>query len=114
MPFGDSRVFVNRQGRRVMSEKLPYAERGRMHHIWDPAAAIYPNHLLFMIYDDHVALHPQTDGRRWPIPVPAESASHVATGHTWPQLAENLAVKLKQLDLPGFRWRGSLRTSPGS
>jgi 3-oxosteroid 1-dehydrogenase len=102
MPFGDSMIFVNRKGHRVMSEKLPYAERARVHHVWDPVEAIYSNLLLFMVYDEHVAQHPQVGGRRWPIPLPGEDASHVVSGASWPELSDNLAVRLKELALPGL------------
>ena len=41
-PFGDSMVIVDRQGRRVVNEKVPYNERSQVHFDWDPVRREYP------------------------------------------------------------------------
>jgi 3-oxosteroid 1-dehydrogenase len=101
MPFGDSMMFVNSRGRRVMSEKLPYAERARAHFRWDPVDACYPDLLLFMVYDDHVAQHPQLTDWRWPLPPAGETRDYVLSGRTWEELASRLGERVEALQLPG-------------
>ena len=103
MPYGDSMVIVNREGRRVVNERALYNDRGPAHFIGGKAAG-YPNRVLMMLYDDAIA---QSDGEwptRWPIPLPEGELSlraegideHklVISGETWEQLAENVADRL--------------------
>jgi len=48
---GDSLIFVNGTGRRVVNEKAPYHDKVRTMHAWDPHEARYPNFLLFAVWD---------------------------------------------------------------
>ena len=48
---GDSMVFVNAHGRRVVNEKLPYNELAQAFFRWDPDTASYPNLVLTQIWD---------------------------------------------------------------
>jgi 3-oxosteroid 1-dehydrogenase len=48
---GDSSILVNAYGRRCVNEKIQYNERTQAHFVWDPVRARYPNHIMFMIYD---------------------------------------------------------------
>lgn len=68
--LGDGMIEVNRTGRRVVNEKAPYNEHGRVMSTWDPVELRYPNMPLIAIWDQQVA-------DRWGIdrfgnPVPAE------------------------------------------
>lgn len=68
--LGDGMIEVNRAGRRVVNEKAPYNEHGRVMSAWDPVGLRYPNMPLIAIWDQQVA-------DRWGIdrfgnPVPAE------------------------------------------
>jgi len=40
---GDSMIFVDRNGKRVVNEKLPYNELSQMFFTWDPVAGEYPD-----------------------------------------------------------------------
>jgi len=51
VPPGDSMIYVNRYGERVVDELRPYCSRSRVHDTYDPVREEYPNHLLFMIFD---------------------------------------------------------------
>jgi len=60
VPPGDSMIYVNSEGRRVVNEKLIYQERAET--FWQrDAAGGYPNRVLFMVYDSFVA----NDKRPW-------------------------------------------------
>jgi succinate dehydrogenase/fumarate reductase flavoprotein subunit len=51
---GDSMIFLNRYGRRVLNEKGVYNEVARVFGTWDPQRMEYPNLLMFMVFDDRV------------------------------------------------------------
>lgn len=96
MAFGDSMVFVNKDGQRVVNEKAPYHERGKVHLQWSTRDLDYPNLLLFMIWDSAVADHPQST-RRAPVPEPGEHLPHVISGETWADLAAAISDRLVTL-----------------
>jgi hypothetical protein len=48
---GDSMIFVDKHGRRVVNEKLQYNELAQAFFVWDADAAEYPNLVLFQIWD---------------------------------------------------------------
>lgn len=97
MPFGDSMIQVNRYGRRVVNEKMPYNERAQVHFHWNPSAREYSNLLLFMIYDEDVASSPSTSSFREHVPMPGESVQHVISGDTWAELARNIDARLASM-----------------
>jgi succinate dehydrogenase/fumarate reductase flavoprotein subunit len=97
MPFGDSMIQVNRYGKRVVNEKLPYNERGQIHLQWDPEAREYPNLVLFMIWDDYVAQDPTETFARPPVPMPGDTATYVLVGETWEDLTERISERLAEL-----------------
>ena len=49
---GDSMIFVDKTGRRVVNEKLPYNELAQMFFTWDPVAGEYPNLVLIQVWDE--------------------------------------------------------------
>lgn len=97
--FGDSMVVVDRFGRRVMNEKMPYNERGQVHFTWDPDRREYPNLLLFLLFDDAVLTDTRAARHRYPIPVPGsdEPSDHVVSAPTWQQLAVAVDARLASL-----------------
>jgi succinate dehydrogenase/fumarate reductase flavoprotein subunit len=95
--LGDGMLEVNRAGHRVVNEKAPYNEHGRVMSNWDPVELRYPNMPLIAIWDQQVA-------DRWGIdrfgnPVPAADADPywVVSGDSLEQLAEAIDAKLVQL-----------------
>jgi 3-oxosteroid 1-dehydrogenase len=64
-PFGDSMLIVDRYGRRVVNEKIPYNERSQVHFDWDPVRRV----------QEPVAVHDlgrrrRQQHRRDPVPLP--------------------------------------------
>jgi 3-oxosteroid 1-dehydrogenase len=90
---GDSMIYVNRFGHRVVDEKMQYQDRTHIHFNWDPIRAEYTNLVLFKIYDEHCAT--RFPGR-YPIPVDSDDAEHVVRGDTLEELAENIEAKLAE------------------
>jgi 3-oxosteroid 1-dehydrogenase len=95
--FGDSMVFVNRFGRRVVNEKAPYNDRSQVHHHWDATRGEFSNQLLFMVYDDTVARSYETPYHRYPIPPNGENSDWVVSGDDFEQLANALNRHLRDL-----------------
>jgi 3-oxosteroid 1-dehydrogenase len=108
-PFGDSMVIVDRAGRRVVNEKIPYNERAQVHFVWDPVRRMYPNLLLFMVWDDAVAQCSDTSRFRYPVPPPGEHADVVVTAPTFAELATELGQRLEKL----APWTGGFDLDPG-
>jgi hypothetical protein len=104
VPYGDSMVIVNREGRRVVNEKALYNDRGPAHFIGGKAAG-YPNRVLMMIYDDAVGQRDFDWATRWPIPLPEGEISLrasgiderelVISGDTLQELASNIEARLR-------------------
>ena len=77
---GDSMILVDRDGRRVANEKLPYHELASAFLRWDPSTASYPNLRLFMVFDEHTR-RLYADGKSGnPLPLDGEPAAHVVKG----------------------------------
>ncbi|HTT93362.1 MAG TPA: FAD-dependent oxidoreductase [Solirubrobacterales bacterium] len=94
MPSGDSMVFVDAAGRRVVNEKQMYHERGAIHFARD-ADGGFPNRLLFMVYDEAVA----SDPRPWSNPWPAGRSDdpYVMKADTLADLAGEIETRLERL-----------------
>ena len=105
---GDSMLYLNRYGNRVLNEKGPYNEQAFVFGAWDPARLEYPNLLQFMLFDqrvkelwapppdtppDHVARHfaQETMGNY------AYDGEHLITASTLDGLASALASRLSKL-----------------
>ena len=86
IPFGDSMIQVDRLGRRVVNEKMPYNERTQVHFSWDATTKSYANLILFMIYDEVVATDTTREFRD-PVPLPGQEVDFVLSGDTWEDLA---------------------------
>jgi hypothetical protein len=93
-PYGDSMIYVDRQGRRVVNEKAVYDQRGPIHFARDEAGA-QPNRLLFMIYDKAVALDPHNAfPARYPVPAAGDGASYVIEAPTLEALEARIRERL--------------------
>lgn len=90
-PPGDSMLQVNRYGKRVVDENRNYNDRTEVHAYFDPTEVEYPNHLMFMIYDQRTA---EGFGGAYPLPDKPAGASYVISADTLEGLTEKLAGRL--------------------
>ena len=58
---GDSMLFVDKRGRRVVNEKLPYNELAQTFFEWDATAGEYPNLVLIQVWDQRSQEHSASD-----------------------------------------------------
>src|SRR6266851_3236974 len=115
---GDSMVFVNKYGRRVVNEKLQYNELAQTFFQWDPSAAEYPNLVLAQVWDqrsqDHSA---STEYGRLIVP-PGTDDSHVIKGETLEELTRRIDERVARDFHRGERavqllFNGPVKEEPG-
>jgi succinate dehydrogenase/fumarate reductase flavoprotein subunit len=94
--YGDSMVVVDANGRRVVNEKLLYNERAKVHFVQD-AEGNYPNHLLFMVFDDAIVQDPTVWDARWPVPFADDIPRHVMRADTLEELSARIDERLAEL-----------------
>jgi 3-oxosteroid 1-dehydrogenase len=93
---GDSMIFVDKRGRRVVNEKLNYNELAQKFFEWDGARVEYPYLVLISIWDQRAQDHSASPlyGR---LIVPAGTDDrHVIKGNTLEELALNIGERLKK------------------
>jgi 3-oxosteroid 1-dehydrogenase len=92
---GDSMLFVDKSGRRVVNEKLPYNELAQAFFRWDGTVGEYPSLVLVQMWDqrsqDHSA---STEYGRLIVP-PGADDSHVIRGATLDELADAIEARLE-------------------
>jgi len=93
-PFGDSMIWVDRSGRRVVNEKGVFTDRAQVHFDWDAGERRHSKRVLIQVFDQVVFDAP---GNRHPLPPPGVSADHVLVGQTWAELADRVDVRLAEL-----------------
>jgi 3-oxosteroid 1-dehydrogenase len=93
-PFGDSMMWVDTNGRRVVNEKGVFNDRARAHFDWDATGRRRANRVLIQVFDRVVLDAP---GARYPLGPPGELPSHVIAGDSWPELAVRVDERLAQL-----------------
>jgi hypothetical protein len=91
---GDSMIFVDKRGHRVVNEKLPYNELAQKFFEWDPVAGEYPNLVLIQIWDQRSQDHSAGDEYGRLIAPPGTDDAHVLRGDTLPELAAAIADRL--------------------
>jgi hypothetical protein len=93
---GDSMVFVDKHGQRVVNEKLHYNELAQKFFEWDGTNVEFPNLILTSIWDqrsqDHSASH---EYGRLIVP-PGIDDRHVIKGATLEELAANIDARLQK------------------
>lgn len=93
---GDSMIFVDRNGKRVVNEKLHYNELAQKFFEWDGANAQFPYLILTSIWDqraqDNSASH---EYGRLIVP-PGSDDRHVIKGATLEELAANIDARLQK------------------
>lgn len=94
MPPGNSMFMVNTYGRRVVNEKRNYNDRSEVHLTYDPNNGNFPNHLLFIVYDQRNA---ELFGGSDPLPSTPTGAPYVIAGATLDELSQNIADRLETI-----------------
>jgi hypothetical protein len=92
---GDSMIFVDKTGRRVVNEKLPYNELAQTFFRWDPVAGEYPDLVLMQVWDERSQRHSASDeyGRLIVGDLPV-SDEHVIKGNTLVELTAGIRERL--------------------
>jgi glycine/D-amino acid oxidase-like deaminating enzyme len=91
---GDSMLFVDPRGRRVVNEKLPYNELAQAFFRWDGAAGGYPDLVLVQVWDQRSQEHSaSTEYGRLIVP-PGADDSHVIRGETLEELSMAIDARL--------------------
>lgn len=93
---GDSMIFVNKYGRRVVSEKLNYNELAQKFFEWDGQRAEYPNLVLISIWDERSQQHSASAEYGRLIVPPGVDNRHVINGNTLEELVSGIDARLKR------------------
>jgi 3-oxosteroid 1-dehydrogenase len=91
---GDSMLFVDKHGHRVVNEKLPYNELAQTFFEWDATAGEYPKLVLIQVWDQRSQEHSASDEYGRLIVPPGTDDSHVIKGDTLEQLASAVGERL--------------------
>jgi hypothetical protein len=90
---GDSMLFVDKTGRRVVNEKLPYNELAQTFFQWDPLRGEYPYLVLVQVWDARSQEHSASDEYGRLIVADADD-SHVLRGETLEELGAAVRERL--------------------
>ena len=91
---GDSMIHVNKYGKRVMNEKRNYNDRTRVHFVFDPVNAEYPNRFMMMVFDDR-SLNRYAGAL--PMPEDKREAKWLIEGKNAEELTANIKQRLAGL-----------------
>jgi hypothetical protein len=91
---GDSMIFVDKTGRRVVNEKLQYNELAQKFFAYDGEKGEYPNLVLIQIWDQRSQDFSASDEYGRQIVPPGTDDSHVIRGETLEALADAIADRL--------------------
>ncbi len=95
---GDSTVFVDRHGRRVVNEKLQYNELAQAFLAWDGEAGEFPNLVLVQVWDERSQDGSASDEFGRLIAPPGADDRHVIRGATPEALARAVDERLARLE----------------
>jgi len=93
---GDSMIFVDKRGKRVVNEKLNYNELCQKFFEWDGPKAEYPYLVLISIWDQRAQDHSATNDYGSAIVPPGADDRHVIKSDTLEGLSEQIALRLKK------------------
>lgn len=92
---GDSMLFLNKYGKRVVNEKRNYNDRTRIHFAYDPTREEYPNQLLFMLFDQRTL---EGYGGDFPLPADVREQPFLIRGDSWERLFSAVSDRLRTLE----------------
>lgn len=90
---GDSMILVNKYGKRVVNEKRDYNDRTQAHFSYDPAHEEYPNHLMFMLFDERSI---DAFGGAFPFPANKAEQPHLIEGMSWDEVFTKIDAQLAE------------------
>jgi succinate dehydrogenase/fumarate reductase flavoprotein subunit len=93
---GDSMIMVDKNGRRVVNEKLQYNELAQKFFEWDGQKAEYPNLVLLSIWDQRSQQYSASNEYGRLIVPQGGDDRHVIKGDTLEALAANIALRLEK------------------
>ncbi len=91
---GDSMIFVDKRGRRVVNEKLAYNELAQTFFQWDGARSEYPYLVLISVWDQRAQDNSASDEYGRLIVPPGADDKHVIRGDTFEALGAGIAERL--------------------
>jgi hypothetical protein len=91
---GDSMIFVDKHGHRVVNEKLQYNELAQAFFRWDASTGEYPYLVLVQIWDQRSQDHCASDEYGRLIVPPGTDDTHVLRGDTLDELAAAVGERL--------------------
>jgi hypothetical protein len=91
---GDSTVFVDRTGRRVVNEKLQYNELAQRFFTYDGERGEYPYLVLVQVWDQRTQDHSASDEYGRLVVPPGTDDAHVVRGETLEELGAAIAARL--------------------
>jgi len=99
MVSGDSMIYVNKYGKRIVDEKAVYNEKTQAFFTWDPIKGEYPNLMVFMIYDQRTAdiWGNYPPAAAYPIPTKDTPSPYLIYGNTPEDLARAIEERLNKI-----------------
>jgi hypothetical protein len=97
-PSGDSMIYVSKEGKRVINEKLAYNEAAQAFFSWDPTSGEYPNLVLIAVWDQRAQDHCASDEYGRFIVPPGKHDGHVIKGKTPGELSAAIAKRLARYE----------------
>lgn len=91
---GDSMILVNKYGNRCVNEKRDYNDRTQAHFPYDPTREEFPNHLMFMLFDDRSI---DAFGGAFPFPANKGEQPYLIEGQTWDEVFAGIAARLDKV-----------------
>ncbi|MCU1477561.1 MAG: fumarate reductase/succinate dehydrogenase flavoprotein domain protein [Subtercola sp.] len=101
---GDSMVWVNKYGKRVVNEKSPYQDIVPTFWAWESQKAEYPNLILAMIWDAESKLYHSGDKYGNPMIPDGGDQSHIVSAATIPELADAIRERLASFSASTGGW----------
>ncbi|HWQ39923.1 MAG TPA: FAD-dependent oxidoreductase [Burkholderiales bacterium] len=93
---GDSMIFVDKRGRRVVNEKLQYNELAQKFFEWDGAKAEFPYLVLISIWDQRSQDHSASPEYGRLIVPPGTDDRHVIKGNTLEELSAGIDARMQR------------------
>ena len=88
-------ILVNKYGKRCVNEKRDYNDRTLAHFPFDPGREEYPNHLMFMLFDQRSI---DAFGGAFPLPAHKGEQPHLIEGANWDAVFAGISKRLAAIE----------------